>query len=66
MVVTSSRLHAVRYKQAIDAYIAKMKLHRPGGAGGLLGHGRSTRRADLHRVADERLPRVPDRREVRR
>jgi len=24
MVVTSSRLHAVRYKQAIDAYIAKM------------------------------------------
>ena len=25
MVVTSSRLHAVRYKQAIDAYIAKMK-----------------------------------------
>ena len=25
MVVTSSRLHAVRYKQAIDTYIAKMK-----------------------------------------
>jgi type I restriction enzyme R subunit len=26
MVVTSSRLHAVRYKQAIDAYIAKMNI----------------------------------------
>jgi type I restriction enzyme R subunit len=25
MVVTASRLHAVRYKQALDAYIAKMK-----------------------------------------
>jgi len=24
MVVTRSRLHAVRYKQAIDAYITKM------------------------------------------
>ena len=29
MVVTRSRLHAVRMKQAIEAYIAKQGLHRP-------------------------------------
>ena len=49
MVVTSSRLHAVRYKQAIDRYLAEQRLHRHAGPGGVLGPGRR-RRARLHRV----------------
>ena len=39
MVVTSSRLHAVRYKQAFDKYIAEKGLHGHQDAGGLLRHG---------------------------
>jgi len=31
MVVTGSRLHAVRYKQAFDRYIAEKGLHRQSG-----------------------------------
>ena len=41
MVVTSSRLHAVRYKQAIDTYIAREGLRRHQGARRLL-RARST------------------------
>ena len=42
MVVTRSRLHAVRYKQAIDAYIPKKGYDKgaaaAAGAGGVLRH----------------------------
>ena len=41
MVVTSSRLHAVRYKQAIDTYIAEQGLRRHQDAGRVL-RARST------------------------
>jgi type I restriction enzyme R subunit len=63
MVVTSSRLHAVRYK-----------LHRPlhprkglrgrAYARGLLGH-RVRRRRPVHRAVDEQVPREPDAHPVR-
>ena len=59
MVVTSSRLHAVRYKQAIDAYIAREGLRRHEGARRVL-RARRRRRPRVHRVGDERLPREPD------
>ena len=45
MVVTSSRLHAVRYKQAIDKYIAEKGYADIAGARRVLRHGRSTARA---------------------
>ena len=58
MVVTSSRLHAVRYKQAIDTLHRREGLHRHRRAGGLLRQGDRRDGVELHRVADERLPRV--------
>ena len=63
MVVTRSRLHAVRYKQAIDAYIAaKGYDHGPGRIAALVafsGHCRRPERPDrqLHRADDERVRR---------
>ena len=61
MVVTSSRLHAVRYKGAIDRYIAEHGYTDIARAGGLL-RASGRRRLRLHRVGDERLPGVADRR----
>ncbi len=66
MVVTSSRLHAVRYKQAIDSYIAKQGLHGHRDAGGVLGHGHRRRASSGTPSRHERLPRVADSRAVRR
>ena len=55
MVVTGSRLAAVKYKLAFDRYIKGSGLHRHPFAGGLLGDGgRSGRsRIVLHRSLDE-------------
>ena len=61
MVVTSSRLHAVRIKQAIDRYIAE---HGYDDVHALVAFSGTI--DELDRVADERLPRVGDRRAVRR
>ena len=44
MVVTSSRLHAVRYKQAIDAYIHRKGYSRRGDSGRVLREGDRRRR----------------------
>ena len=50
MVVTSSRLHAVRYKQAIDKYIEREGLRRHQDARRVLGQ-------DRRRDRDRRSPR---------
>ena len=64
MVVTSSRLHAVRYKHAIDRYIAEQgytDVHAlVAFSGKVVDAGRR-----VHRAEHERLPRVADRRAVR-
>ncbi len=54
MVVTGSRLEAVRYKQSFDRYILRKGL-RHQVAGGVLGHGagRQARRRQLHRGGHE-------------
>jgi type I restriction enzyme, R subunit len=59
MVVTSSRLHAVRYKLAIDKVHRRQGLHRRGGARGVLGQGDRCRRR-VHGARDEPLPGVGD------
>ena len=42
MIVTRSRLHAVRYKLAVDKYLKEQRLSLQG-AGGLFGHGQGRR-----------------------
>ncbi len=49
MVVTSSRLHAVRYKLALDAYIARARLLRRADARRVLGEG-ARRGRRVHRA----------------
>ena len=66
MVVTSSRLHAVRYKQQIDKYIRRAGLHRPQGARRLLGEGRRRHGQAADRGQHERLPGIADGGGVRR
>ena len=56
MVVTSSRLHAVRYKQAIDSYIAKAGYSGIADPCRVLGTVDRRQAAPLHRAADERFP----------
>ena len=56
-----SRLHAVRYKLALDRYIHEQGLHGRARARRLLRHG-GRRGRRVHRAAHERLPRVADRR----
>ena len=66
MVVTSSRLHAVRYKQAIDKYIAAKgytDIKALVAFSGTIDDGTGM---PLTRAQHERLPRVADRRGVRR
>ena len=55
MIVTRSRLHAVRYKLAVDAYLKK-KGYAFQAPGRVLGHGKG-RRHGLHRGRHERLSR---------
>ena len=62
MIVTRSRLHAVRYKLILDAYLKEKGLPVQG-AGGVLRY-RPGRRHRLHRGRDERLARGADRRDV--
>ena len=57
MVVTSSRLHAVRYKQAIDALHRRARLRRRRRARRVLRHGRSTTASTFTEAGHERLPR---------
>ena len=54
MVVTRSRLHAVRYKQAFDQYIAEQgcRIKALVAFSGTVQDGGT----DLHRSGDERLP----------
>ena len=62
MVVTSSRLHAVRYKQAIDDYIAEQGYTDLADAGGVLGQGDRRRRA---RPTPSRMNGFPESRDGR-
>ena len=69
MVVTRSRLHAVRYKQAIERVHRREGLHRPAGPRRVLRHRDRPRLpgVDLHRARHERAspsPRDRDRRAV--
>ena len=67
MVVTSSRLHAVRYKQAIDTLHRREGLHRHQDARGLLRQASTTaRRARYTEAGMNGFPGVADRRAVRR
>ncbi len=59
MLVTRSRLHAVRYKQAIDAYLNEHH-YAFQGTGGLLRNGQGQWHR-VHRNRHERLPRKTDR-----
>ena len=61
MVVTSSRLHAVRYKQAIDAYIAKKGYTDLRTLVAFSGRVIDDKGTDLHRAGHERLPESRDR-----
>ena len=54
MVVTSSRLHAVRYKLAFERYIARERLHRHPAAGRFQRHGQGPgHRPRIHRARHE-------------
>ncbi len=59
MVVTASRLHALRYKQALDRYCAE---HGIGDVNTLVAFSGTVgdRRRDVHRVERQRVPRLPD------
>ena len=59
MVVTSSRLHAVRYKQNIDKYIAQKELREHQDAGRVLGEDRRRDWDPADRDQHERVSRVP-------
>ena len=65
MVVTSSRLHAVRYKQAIDKYIAEQGYADIKTLVAFSGKVDDGTGIAADRGGDERLPRVADRRAVR-
>ena len=58
MVVTSSRLHAVRYKQNIDKYIKAKGYARHQDPGRLLRQDRRRHRQAADRGQHERLPRI--------
>ena len=65
MVVTARRLHAVRYKQAIDAYIARQGLHRrcARSSRSPAGHDRRRRRASTY--TEPRMNGFPERADCR-